>query len=191
MCILWFEFFNQVDFNSFVSFSLSWPIRLWKPQNANVLLFDSYQVHNFIIKIKGSMYSYSRKYDREGYCKRLWDRYKQGLWVMVFSSLTYTYSFMYIIIGIYYKTTHDMVKGWSVQFRIYFWQTHFEWSCLLVMLNLPVLQNQRLYFLRFGINTGGKRICEKLVKKEMKIKRMLLEKLWSSCLWNINRLVSF
>lgn len=30
---------------------------------------------------------------------------------------------------------------------------------------------------RFGINTGGKRICEKLVKKEMKIKRMLLEKL--------------
>lgn len=119
------------------------------------------------------------------------ERYKQGLWVMVFSSLTYTYSLVYIIIGIYDKTTHDMVKGWSVQFRIYFWQTHFEWSCLLVMLNLPVLQNQRLYFLRFGINTGGKRICEKLVKKKMKIKRVLLEKLWSSCLWNINRLVSF
>ena len=39
------------------------------------------------------------------------ERYKQGLWVMVFSSLTYTYSLVYIIIGIYDKTTHDMVKG--------------------------------------------------------------------------------
>lgn len=166
MCILWFEFFNQVDFNSFVSFSLSWPHKTLKTTKCKCITIDSYQVHNFIIKIKGSMYSYSRKYDREGYCKQLWDRYKQGLWVMVFSSLTNTYSLVCIIIGIYDKTTHDMVKGWSVQFRIYFWQTHFEWSSLLAMLNLPVLQNQRLYFLRFGINTGGKRICEKLVKRK-------------------------